>query len=360
MGYRSALYGKHCEAGARLVDFAGWEMPLQYGSQIEEHRAVRRDAGMFDVSHMAIVEMTGERVGDCLRYLLANDVARLKEPGKALYSCLLNARGGVLDDLIVYYLADGHYRSVVNAATRDKDLDWIEAHSEPFGARIEYRGDLAMLAVQGPQARDKVLRVLPSELAAGARSLAPFTGFERGGIFISRTGYTGEDGYEIMLPADEAPALWDSLREQGVRPCGLGARDTLRLEAGMNLYGQDMDEAFTPLESGLAWTVAWEPTDRDFIGREALTAQRSAGVEHRLVGLVLEGRGVIRAHQKVRDGGLTGTVTSGSFAPTLGQSIGLARVPLDFGKRCEVEIRNHFLAARVVEPPFVRRGRVLV
>lgn len=360
MGYRTALYGKHCEAGARIVDFAGWDMPLQYGSQIEEHRAVRRDAGMFDVSHMAIVEMTGERVRDCLRYLLANDVAKLKEQGKALYTCLLNERGGVLDDLIVYYLADGRYRSVLNAATRDKDLDWIKAHRKPFGAHIEYRGDLAMLAVQGPQARDKVLRVLPSDLATGARSLAPFTAFECGGVFISRTGYTGEDGYEIMLPADNAPALWDSLREQGVYPCGLGARDTLRLEAGMNLYGQDMDETLTPLESGLAWTVAWEPADRDFIGREALMAQRSAGVERRLVGLVLEGRGMIRAHQQVRDGGLTGTVTSGSFAPTLSQSIGLARVAVGFGKRCEVEIRHHFLPARVVEPPFVRRGRVLV
>ncbi|HET8701176.1 MAG TPA: glycine cleavage system aminomethyltransferase GcvT, partial [Nitrococcus sp.] len=259
MGYRTALYEKHREAGARIVDFAGWDMPLHYGSQIEEHRAVRHNAGMFDVSHMAIVELTGERVRDGLRYLLANDVAKLNEQGKALYTCLLNARGGVIDDLIVYYFAEGHYRSVVNAATRDKDLDWLKAQSEPFRIGIKYRGDLAMLAVQGPQARDIALRVLPSALAAGARSLAPFMGFERDGVFVSRTGYTGEDGYEIMLPADAAPALWDALREQGVLPCGLGARDTLRLEAGMNLYGQDMDETVTPLESALAWTVAWEP-----------------------------------------------------------------------------------------------------
>ncbi|MDN5848967.1 MAG: glycine cleavage system aminomethyltransferase GcvT [Nitrococcus sp.] len=360
MGYRTALYDKHSEAGARIVGFAGWDMPIQYASQIEEHRAVRRDAGLFDVSHMAIVELTGAEIKDCLRYLLANDVAKLKEQGKALYTCLLNERGGVLDDLIVYRLADGHYRGVLNAATRDKDLAWIRAQSKTFRAQVEYRDDLAMLAVQGPEARDKVLRVLPSDVAAGARTLAPFTGCERGGVFASRTGYTGEDGYEIMLPADHAPALWDALREQGVHPCGLGARDTLRIEAGMNLYGQDMNETVTPLECGLAWTVAWGPAERDFIGREALEAQRRAGVQHKLVGLVLEARGVIRAHQGVRAGELAGTVTSGSFAPTLGKSIGLARVPIDIGERCEVEIRDRFLPARVVKPPFVRRGRILV
>lgn len=360
MGYRTALYGKHCEAGARIIDFAGWEIPLQYDSQIEEHRAVRRDAGLFDVSHMAIVELTGERVAEGLRYLLANDVAKLKEPGKALYTCLLNERGGVLDDLIVYHLAEGRYRSVLNAATRDKDLAWIKAQLEPFRARVEYRDDLAMLAVQGPEAREKVLRILPSELAAEARVLPAFTGCERDGVFVSRTGYTGEDGYEIMLRADNAPVLWDALREQGVHPCGLGARDTLRLEAGMNLYGQDMDETVTPLNSGLAWTVAWDPAEREFIGREALAAQHNAGVQQQLVGLVLEARGVIRAHQRVRAGALSGTVTSGSFAPTLGQAIGLARVPMGIGKQCEVEIRDRFLPARVVKPPFVRRGRVRV
>ncbi|MCO6441947.1 MAG: glycine cleavage system aminomethyltransferase GcvT, partial [Nitrococcus mobilis] len=259
MGQHTPLYGKHCEAGARIVDFAGWDMPIQYGSQIEEHRAVRRDAGMFDVSHMAIVEITGAQAQQCLRHLLANDVAKLKEPGKALYTCLLNEQGGVLDDLIVYYLAEGRYRTVVNAATRDKDLSWIKIQGEPFRVQVEHRDDLAMLAIQGPQAREKALRVLPSELAAAARALAPFTGLEREGVFVSRTGYTGEDGYEIMLPADATPALWEALCEQGVQPCGLGARDTLRLEAGMNLYGQDRDETVTPLESGLAWTVAWEP-----------------------------------------------------------------------------------------------------
>lgn len=361
MGQHTPLYGKHCEAGARIVDFAGWDMPIQYGSQIEEHRAVRRDAGMFDVSHMAIVEITGARAQECLRHLLANDVAKLKKPGKALYTCLLNEQGGVLDDLIVYYLSEGHYRTVVNAATRDKDLNWIKIQGERFRVQIEYRDDLAMLAVQGPRAREKVLRVLPSDLAVAARALAPFTGLECAGVFVSRTGYTGEDGYEIMLPADATPALWEGLCEQGIQPCGLGARDTLRLEAGMNLYGQDMDETVTPLESGLAWTVAWEPTERKFIGRAALQAQRSAGMQRQLIGLVLEARGVIRAHQVVRnDEGLTGTVTSGSFAPTLGKSIGLARVPVGFGRRCEVQIRDHFLPAQVIDPPFVRRGRILV
>ena len=277
MGNRTPLYEEHLAAGGKLVDFAGWDMPIHYGSQIEEHHAVRHHAGMFDVSHMTVVDLTGERVRDYLRRLLANDVARLKDGGKALYSCMLNAAGGVIDDLIVYYLRDDYYRMVVNAATRKKDLAWLEEQAAAFAVTVTERPELAMIAIQGPDARDRVLGVLDAAVAAIAAELKPFVGAFAGEWFIARTGYTGEDGFEIILPGDEAAGFWRKLREAGIGPAGLGARDTLRLEAGMNLYGADMDETVTPLESALSWTVAWEPPDRDFIGRAALETQRRAG-----------------------------------------------------------------------------------
>lgn len=339
------------------MDFAGWEMPIQYRSQIEEHHAVRRAAGAFDVSHMGVVDIEGERATEYLRYLLANDVARLEDDGRALYTCLLNDDGGVLDDLIVYRRDPQRYRTVVNAATREKDLAWMRRQAEPFGVSVRYRDDLGMIAVQGPEARERAGGLLPEAVAGAAAGLKPFAAAEGGGWFVSRTGYTGEDGYEVILPADDAVGFWDALMAAGVAPCGLGARDTLRLEAGLNLYGQDMDEQVTPLESNLAWTVAFDPPERDFIGRAALERQREAGVARRLVGLVLEGRGVLRAHQTVSDGEHSGELTSGSFAPTLGKAIGLARVPVGFGERCEVTIRGRALPARVVRPPFVRHGK---
>ncbi len=358
MTYKTPLHARHLEAGAKMVDFAGWEMPIHYGSQIQEHHQVRRDAGMFDVSHMTILDLRGERPIDFLRRLLANDVARLTEPGKALYSCMLNAEGGVIDDLIVYYMDERWFRMVVNAATRDKDLAWIGRQAESFGIAVEERTDLAMIAVQGPRARERAHAALPGEVAAAAQGLRPFCGLERGGLFVARTGYTGEDGYEIMVAAEQASDLWGRLLEAGVAPIGLGARDTLRLEAGMNLYGADMDETTTPLESGLGWTVAWEPGERDFIGRAALEQQRAQGVGRRLVGLVLEGKGVLRGHQTVHGGG-EGEVTSGGFSPTLGRSIAFARVPaaVSPGDRVTVEIRNREVPARVVRPPFVRHGK---
>ncbi len=360
MGRHTALHSRHLDAGARMVDFGGWDMPLHYGSQIEEHHRVRRDAGMFDVSHMAVLDLDGEGTRALLRRLLANDVARLSTPGKALYSCMLNEHGGVIDDLIVYFLGDGRYRMVVNAATRDKDRAWIERQASGFDTTVRERTDTAMIAVQGPQARARVLPLLPAALRESAGALAPFHGVGAGDWFVARTGYTGEDGFEVILPADAAPAFWDALRAAGVTPCGLGARDTLRLEAGLNLYGADMDESTTPLESGLAWTVAWDPPERAFIGRAALEAQR--GTDHaRLVGLVLQGKGVLRNHQKVRVGGVAaGEVTSGGFAPTLGRAVALARLAQTGDGSCEVEIRGKLVPARVVKPPFVRHGRPCV
>jgi aminomethyltransferase len=339
-----------------MVDFVGWALPINYGSQIDEHHQVRTDAGMFDVSHMTVVDIRGPQTRAFLSRLLANDVARLQAPGKALYSCMLNEAGGVIDDLIVYFMGEDWFRMVVNAATRDKGLAWLERQGGDFQVAVTEHHELAMVAVQGPQARDKVHSVLPSATVMALSEIKPFSAVEADDRFIARTGYTGEDGYEIMLPGEQATGFWDRLLGAGVKPCGLGARDTLRLEAGMNLYGQDMDEDVTPLESGLAWTVAMKDA-RDFIGRPALERQKAAGLANKLVGLVLDGRGVLRPHQPVSTAAGAGMTTSGSFSPTLQRAIAFARVPVGAADRCTVEVRGKALPARIVRPPFVRNGK---
>jgi aminomethyltransferase len=344
-----------------MVDFGGWDMPLAYGSQLDEHHAVRRAAGVFDVSHMGIIDVRGARSGELLRGLLANDVGRLRTAGKALYSCMLNQNGGVIDDLIVYYLADDSYRIVVNAGTRDSDVAWIARQARGTDVELLERNDLAMLAVQGPQARELTTALMTRTAAGAALALQPFFGTQLEQWFVARTGYTGEDGFELMLPVGEAVSFWQRLNDTGVRSCGLGARDTLRLEAGMNLYGNDMDEHTHPLESGLAWTVAFEPADRNFIGRGALEAIRAQGSARKLVGLVLDERGVLRSHQRVLVPGVgEGEVTSGTFSPTLARSIGFARVPARTGTAVAVQVRARSLPARVVRVPFVRHGRPLI
>ena len=360
MGRRTPLFKLHQELNARIVDFGGWDMPVQYSSQIGEHHAVRRAAGVFDVSHMCVVDLKGERVRAFLAHLLANDVGRLQSPGKALYSCMLGESGGVLDDLIVYFLEESFFRAVVNAGTRDKDLAWIRAHAGAFGVEVTERADLAMLAVQGPEARAKAAQLLPPEEASAALALDVFVGRQLGPWFVARTGYTGEDGFEIMMPAEDAVPAWRSLNSLGVASCGLGARDTLRLEAGMNLYGNDMDESTHPFESGLGWTVAMKG-ERDFLGRHALEEIVRSGSPRKLCGLVLEDRGVLRSHQKVTVPGVgEGEITSGTFSPTLERSIALARVPSATGAAVQVDIRGKLLNARVVKPPFVRFGRSLI
>ncbi len=358
--HATPLNAKHRELNARLVEFSGWEMPLHYGSQIEEHHAVRRDAGMFDVSHMLPVDIRGEAARPFLRRLLANDVAKLQTTGRALYSCMLHEGGGVIDDLIVYFMREDWFRLVVNAGCADKDLAWIETQRDAFAPTLTIapRRDLAMIAVQGPRAAEKLWVAMP-----GTRDLTepmhPFSAVTVGDMFIARTGYTGEDGFEVMLPAKAAPYFWQALLEAGVRPCGLGARDTLRLEAGMNLFGQDMDERVTPFASGLAWTVDLKDGERDFIGRDALLRLPR---ERQLVGLVLRDKGVLRAQQKVLTAHGEGEITSGGFSPTLNASIALARVPAAVvpGDEVQVEIRDRRLRARVVKPPFVRHGQALV
>ncbi|MGB5331203.1 MAG: glycine cleavage system aminomethyltransferase GcvT, partial [Woeseiaceae bacterium] len=360
-GLQTPLYDKHVEAGARIVDFGGWDMPLHYGSQKEEHLAVRQNAGIFDVSHMTIVDLGGNKVREFLQLLVANDVAKLKDFGKALYTCMLNSAGGVIDDLIIYFIADTQYRLIVNAATREKDLAWIGQQAAPFDVKVVERAELAMIAVQGPNARALATPCIGADWRDAALALKPFNGLQAGDVFVARTGYTGEDGWEIVLPSASAPATWDRLLAAGAAPCGLGARDTLRLEAAMNLYGSDMDESVSPLEAGLAWTVAWEPADRDFIGRQPMEKLRNSADKKRFVGLLLEDRGVLRNHQKVVVAGVgEGEITSGGFSPTLGRSIALARVPAGDYDRAQVEVRGKLLDVRIVKTPFVRNGKILI
>ncbi|MDY0021589.1 glycine cleavage system aminomethyltransferase GcvT [Arenimonas caeni] len=355
MSKKTILNETHRALGAKMVDFGGWDMPINYGSQIEEHHAVRRDAGMFDVSHMTVLDLRGDQVRPFLRKLVANSVDKLKVTGKALYACMLDEQGGVVDDLIIYYMAEDFFRLVVNAGTRDKDLAWISARAQPFAVSVSERRDLAIIAVQGPEARAKVLGLLSPEAADAAGKLGKFTACEADGLFVARTGYTGEDGFEVMVPEAMAVDFWNRLLAAGVKPAGLGARDTLRLEAGMALYGQDMDESATPYEAGLAWTVSLDE-GRDFIGRAALEAQKAAGTARRMVGLVMDEKGVLRHGQVVYTAAGEGEILSGTFSPTLGKAIALARVPAGELGAVEVDIRGKRLPVRVVKYPFVRDG----
>jgi len=358
MAKKTALYDLHVQSGAKIVDFGGWDMPLHYGSQMNEHHIVRQKAGMFDVSHMTIVDLLGPDATPFIRKLLANDVAKINTPGKALYSAMLNEQGGVIDDLIVYYLSDDNYRLVVNASTKEKDLDWISKQSAGFEVTFSHRDDQVSLAIQGPESRALAMSVMSEGQKQLAEKLTPFFAVEAEGWFISRTGYTGEDGFEITLPADEAQLFWEKLLAAGVEPCGLGARDTLRLEAGMNLYGSDMDETISPLTANMGWTVDLKDQQRLFIGREVVAAEKSAGIKEKLVGLVLEGKGVLRAHQKVEVTGIgEGEITSGTFSPTLKVGIAMARVPAATKDQAFVQVRNQSLPVKVIAPGFVRNGK---
>ena len=360
MTSKTVLHAKHVEAGAKMVDFHGWEMPINYGSQIEEHNAVRTDAGMFDVSHMTIVDVKGADAKAFLRKLVANDVAKLEVPGKALYTGMLNEEGGVIDDLIIYFFSETEYRLVVNSATREKDLAHIAKVAAEFAVEITERPEFAMIAVQGPNAKEKTAKVLDDAQNAAVEGMKPFFGAQAGNLFIATTGYTGEAGYEIVVHNDDAADLWQKLLDAGVAPAGLGARDTLRLEAGMNLYGSDMDETVSPLAANMAWTIAWEPEDRDFIGREAVAKQRAEKSTHKLVGLVLESKGVLRGGSKVVVEGGEGIITSGTFSPTLGFSVALARVPRSTGETAQVEMRKKLVDVKVVKPCFVRNGKSVI
>lgn len=355
---KTALHGAHIKAGAKMVDFFGWDMPINYGSQIEEHNAVRQDAGMFDVSHMTIVDVTGADAKAYLQFLLANDVDKLKAKGKALYSGMMNEAGGVVDDLIVYYFDETNYRLVVNSATKEKDLNWLSKIASGFTVNILERDEFAMIAVQGPQAKAKANGLFSAAQQEAVANMKPFFGVQAEDLFIATTGYTGEAGYEIMVPQTRAVEFWDALLSSGVKPCGLGARDTLRLEAGMNLYGQDMDESISPLEANMAWTISWEPASRNFVGRSALEQQKQSG-HKKVVGLVMTQKGVLRAGLVVKSDAGDGVITSGTFSPSLGHSIAMARVPneVEIGSTVEVEMRKKLVTVSVVKPSFVRNGK---
>jgi aminomethyltransferase len=359
---KTPLYSTHVRSGARMAAFSGWHMPIHYGSQIEEHRQVRRDAGMFDVSHMGVIDVEGTQSRTGLRRLLANDIDRLDTPGKALYSCMLREDAGIIDDLIVYSMGTHSFRLVVNAGTTQKDLQWMRENTKNIDIRFIERTDLAILAVQGPQAQQKIAQAFP----AADRLLAALASFQAAlweNAWIARTGYSGEDGYEIIMPADDLTLYWQRLSAVGVMPCGLGARDTLRLEAGLNLYGQDMDEHHHPLDSGLDWTVDARDPNRVFIGQSAW-AQSHQQMSHipQLTGLILQARGLLRADQTVHSARGTGSITSGGYSPSLDASLALARLPRGLvpGDRVTVSVRSSSLPAVVVRPPFVRRGRILV
>ncbi len=367
MTQKTVLNDAHRAAGARMVDFGGWDMPLHYGSQVDEHHQVRNDAGMFDVSHMTVVDLEGERTRAFLRQLVANSVDKLQKPGKALYTCMLNADGGVIDDLIVYFLEESRFRLIVNAATRAKDLAWIEAQAKAFEVNVTERGELAMIAVQGPNARDKVIGLLDAAGAKAAGKLSRFAAAEvltaQGvPLFVARTGYTGEDGFEVVVAEPHAVALWDALLAAGVKPAGLGARDTLRLEAGMNLYGQDMDDTVSPYEAALGWTVALDAHSdgqpRSFNGRALLDRQHAQGAPRQMVGLVMDEKGVLRHGQKVLTDAGEGEILSGTFSPTIGKAIAFARIPAGEPGAVRVDIRGREVPVRLVKFPFVREGKV--
>ncbi len=354
MGKRTVLYNTHVAMGAKMVDFAGFDMPLHYGSQLDEHHQVRQHAGVFDVSHMVVLEVLGAGAHDYLRYLLANDIDKMPHPGKALYSCMLNEQGGVIDDLIVYFIATQHYRIILNAGSAEKDLQWMQSHVGHFELELCRRDDLAILAVQGQQTHTLLKSLGDGFITRNVDALGRFECAHSQDLFIARTGYTGEDGFELIVPNQNVLSLWRQLCAAGFKPCGLGARDTLRLEAGYNLYGQDMDEDTSPLCSNLAWTIALQPAERLFIGKKALLAEKERGVAQQLVGLLLVDKGVLRSHQRViLADGLEGITTSGSFSPTLGQAIALARIPKGNYPHCEVIIRDKAHKAQIVKPPFI-------
>ena len=355
---RTPLYEKHVALGGKMVAFAGYEMPIQYGGIVAEHRAVRTAAGLFDLSHMGEFYFTGPGTGAALDRLVSSDIAGL-EVGQARYGLLTNEKGTIVDDVIVYRLAADRYMVVVNAANIAKDAAHVRAHLAPGVRFDDGSNDTALIAIQGPKAEAILARLVP-----GVRGLPSFGVMDAkvpgGDGVIARTGYTGEDGFEVFVRNDLAPRVWDALMEagksDGLLPIGLGARDTLRLESRFSLYGNEIDETTNPIEAGLGWTTK---LDKEFLGRDVIAAAKERGPERRIAGLVVEG-GVARHGMDVtQDGKTVGTVTSGTFGPTVGKNIALAYVPAALSKvgtRLAVRIRDKDVPATVVKTPFYKRG----
>jgi glycine cleavage system T protein (aminomethyltransferase) len=355
---RTPLYDAHVKAGARMVEFAGFDMPVQYKGVLEEHAAVRSDVGIFDVSHMGEVTLEGRRALEAAQAVVTNDLAKCKD-GQAQYSALCNENGGVIDDIIVYRFSPERLFVCVNASGREKDFEWMRAHAGKDVAVGQRSDDWAQIAIQGPNAPKLVDSLCePRVLDLGYYHFREATVAGVRGCIVARTGYTGEDGFEVFVPPSGARKLWDALVERGAMPCGLGARDSLRLEVAYRLYGNDMDEEHTPLEAGLGWIVKLDKKG-GFVGSEALIRQKQQGLSRKLVGFKLTGKGIARhGYPALKEGQRVGEVTSGTMSPVLKEPIGLAYVPAALSKEgstFEVEIRGKPVAAQVVKTPFVEK-----
>ena len=352
---QTVLHSQHLSLHAKMVDFSGYSMPLQYQSQMQEHLAVRNNAGIFDVSHMKVISITGNDTIKFIRYLVANDIAKLS-PGKAMYTCMLNHKGGIIDDLIIYYFNNRHINLIVNAACADKDIKWMTTTAESFDVTINIQDTKSILAVQGPNAISLASKILPEEYSHVLSTLKPFETSLYNTDFIARTGYTGEYGFEIVVQPATAIQIWEQAIHEGITPCGLAARDTLRVEAGLNLYGQDMDETTSPLISNLKWTVSLDDTDRDFIGKQAILKEIECGVKFKLTGVSMTTPGMLRNHQQITfQDGTTGTITSGSFSPILKHAVGMARVPIKAPEYGQVMQRKQSTEIKLSPLPFIKK-----
>ena len=351
---KTTLFEQHKNLGAKIVDFGGWSMPINYGSQINEHKVVRSDVGIFDVSHMSIFDLSGSEQAKFLKYLLPNDVDKIKNSGRALYSPLLNNDGGVLDDLIVYNLGT-HYRIISNCATRSQNHDWFVKQSESYDVKIKLMNDLSIIAIQGPNSINLLDKI-------GIHDLDRMSDFDvkiYNSSMIAKTGYTGEEGFEVVIENSDVESFWLSLLEAGASAIGLGARDTLRLEAGLNLYGTDMDTNNNPYESNLAWTIDLNDKKRDFIGKRALEEINKDACKE-LKGIILRDKGILRSHQLIEHKAGNGEILSGTYSPSFGFSIAFARLDKGHDGEGKVKIRNNEFKVEIVSPPFMRKGKMLI
>ena len=351
---KTPLNKSHIELGAKMVNFSNWEMPISYSSLIEEHNAVRNTVGIFDVSHMSVFDFDGDNQVAFFEKIFANDIKKIYKDNKAIYGALLNEEGGILDDLIIYH-ANSKFRLVSNCSTREQNRQWFEKHAVEFGVKVIERSDMGILAIQGPDALNKILEI--KEIDNQANTLQSFGCMFEGDKLYARTGYTGEDGLELIVPTKDINHLWDQALELGCTPIGLGARDTLRLEAGLNLYGNDMTINNHPYESNMGWTIDMSDENREFIGKDALLSIDQSKSQ-KIVGIILQDKGVLRSGYEITHEQGKGVVLSGSYSPTLQSSIGLARVDQGYKENGKVMIRNKLLNIDFVSPRFLGQGKI--
>ena len=351
---KTPLNKSHIELGAKMVNFSNWEMPISYSSLIEEHNAVRNTVGIFDVSHMSVFDFDGDNQVAFFEKIFANDIKKIYKDNKAIYGALLNEEGGILDDLIIYH-ANNKFRLVSNCSTREQNRQWFEKHAVEFGVKVLERSDMGILAIQGPDALNKILEI--KEIDNQVNTLQSFGCMFEGDKLYARTGYTGEDGLELIVPTKDINHLWDQALELGCTPIGLGARDTLRLEAGLNLYGNDMTINNHPYESNMGWTIDMSDENREFIGKDAILSIDQSKSQ-KIVGIILQDKGILRSGYEITHEQGKGVVLSGSYSPTLQSSIGLARVDQGYKENGKVMIRNKLLNIDFVSPRFLGQGKI--